>query len=140
MVCRNVGKMPFGFSALPLTFLIMILAGEMMVSPDLLPLDIGFIDSFKWLASQFGGWSLFLAFIYLTTALGIFVVFLLSWLVDSVDTGDYGFIALGNFVIGLVFLIGFFPFFKGVSLILGIIATIIGISVGFRKLVSVSSK
>jgi hypothetical protein len=65
----------FGFSAFLLTPLIMILAGELIVSPDLPPLDICFIDSFKWLASQFGGWSLFLAFIYLSTALGIFVMF-----------------------------------------------------------------
>lgn len=77
---ETLAKWTFGFSALPLTFLIMILAGELIVSPDLLPLDIGFIDSFKWLASQFSGWLLFLAFIYLTSALGIFVVFLLSWL------------------------------------------------------------
>ena len=137
---ETLAKWTFGFSALSLTFLIMILAGELIVSPDLSPLDISFIDSFKWLASQFGGWSLFLAFIYLTSALGIFVAFLLSWLIDSVDPGEYGLIALGDFVIGLVFLIGFFPFFKGVSLILGVVATIIGILVGFRKLVSINSK
>jgi len=103
-------------------------------TPTLEVFESGLIEFVKWKASGFGGWSVLIATDEFCFAMAAGVMFLLAWFVDAAEQVLYGFIALLGLVWGLVFLLGFFVFFEGLALILGLVATIIGIMVGLRKL------
>ncbi len=77
-----------------------------------------------------------LAIGYFICAFASGVMFLLARFVNAVEDELYGYLALLSLVIGIVFSVGFFDFLEGVALILGILATIIGIMVGIKKLSS----
>jgi hypothetical protein len=93
-----------------------------------------FIDFMNWLASEYGGWSVFIGVNYLCLGTATGLMALLAPFVVAVDAEGFGLLAITTVLIGIIFLTGFFDFFKALSLILGIVATIIGILVGFKKL------
>jgi hypothetical protein len=130
----KLARVFFGFSFLPLFFLIIFVVYDLVLASA--PLDLGLVDSFKWSASKFGGWSPFIAVQYFCGAAAFGVLFGLSWFINDVETEFYGFVALFGLINGIVFLVGFLVFFEALALILGIIATIITIILGVKKLSS----
>ena len=124
----------FGISGLTLYLSINFLIMNIFFSWDNAPIELGTIDFFRWLVSECGGWSPALAASHFMFASALGIMFLLARFVDAVEPEWYGIGALIGLVSGTVFLVGFFIFFKWLSLILGIVSTIIGIMVGLRKL------
>jgi len=131
---ETLSKWTFG-----LCFLTLFLSLELFMFDLVLdspPLGLSVIDFTKWTVSQFGGWSPCLAALYFCGAIALGVMCLLARFVDAIEPGWYGFPAILLSVIGIVFLLGLIDFLKALSLILGIVATLIGIIVGLRKLSS----
>ncbi len=76
-------------------------------------------------------WALF--FFFAAVVFG-FMALVSKWAEEADLAGGAIFAALISLSIATIFAIGFFKFFEGIALILGIIATIIGIFVGIMKL------
>ena len=130
----RLARMSFGFSFLPLLYLIIFFMCDLLLEQAPLPLDSGFISFLKGVAYEFGGWAKSLAFIYVCGAAAFGVLFGLSWFINDVETQSYGFLTVFGLINGTVFLVGFLVFFEAVALILGIITTIITIILGVKKL------
>ncbi len=81
-----------------------------------------------------GGWARFFAQMYFTAAGAAGIAWMLATFVPSVDERKYfvGFVV--SLCVGVLLVAGFFIFFEGLALILGIIGTIIGILIGMKKL------
>lgn len=120
---------------LSMTFIIPMLftpptPGELPASPQL-------VDAFRFMhtrASEFGYVRLY-GIVSFSTAGTTGVLYVLSPLISStLDREEYGVASLIFLAVGLVTLIGFLPFFKGLSAVLTVVATVIGILVGVKKL------
>lgn len=104
--------------------------------PD--PTQMSYFEWIEWITSQVG-WPRFLATIWLSAACASGVMLILSSLVNAVKSKYYA-LAFGiAFTGGIIFILGFYKFFEGFSLILGIVATAVGILVGIKKLRSYNS-
>ena len=107
---------------------------SIFIEPSLSPVPGSYINELKEIVSVFGGWSKFFAALYLIGTGSLGVSLLISLFIDIVDSFYYTVLFVLTLCVGLLFLIGFIPFFEGVDLILGIVGTIIGITVGIKKL------
>jgi len=97
---------------------------------------MGMISFFHMKLSEIGYARIFAAFNFCLAG-GVGFLWVLSPLVPSVIDRQAHAGAFFIFVtIGLVTLVGLFVFFEGVALILGIVATVIGILLGIKKLSS----
>ena len=87
-----------------------------------------------YLWAQMGKTAIF-ALIYFSGAVASgFMILVSNWIEDDEKASIFKFMVLFFLLLAAIFAIGFFKFFEGVALILGIIGTIIGIFIGLKKL------
>ncbi|UCD64155.1 MAG: hypothetical protein JSW34_01595, partial [Candidatus Zixiibacteriota bacterium] len=128
----RLAQWSFGLSFFVLMMTIEIFIQDMVL--DMPPQELGFIDFMAWSAKEMGGWWAWLAMGWFVIAGACAIMYLPARFVDAVEPSILGWSLIFSSVIGAIFLIGIFAFLEKVALILGIVATIIGIIVGLKKL------